>query len=289
MFGTGAFARIAGVSVRTLHHYDELGLLVPARVDDRTGYRWYEAGQLARLNRIVALRDLGFALQDLPPLLDEQVPVADLRRLLAERRAEAQARMASETARLARVEARLRQIETENQMADYDIIVKPLDALHVAVRGATAAGFDEQLGVILPRLYGELHARLGRIGVTPTGPDVALYEDSDNEAEPIRVIAATPIAPDASVAGLDRRDLPAIPRALTTVYQGSMNQVEDAYLAMIRWADDAGERIIGYGREVYLECDGPLDEWVTELQYVLAPPDTDFVGLMTGGTGGGVR
>jgi DNA-binding transcriptional MerR regulator len=45
MFGTGAFARIAGVSVRTLHHYDELGLLIPARVDDRTGYRWYEAEQ----------------------------------------------------------------------------------------------------------------------------------------------------------------------------------------------------------------------------------------------------
>jgi DNA-binding transcriptional MerR regulator len=288
MFGTGAFARIAGVSVRTLHHYDELGLLIPARVDDRTGYRWYQAEQLARLNRIVALRDLGFALQDLPPLLDEQVPLADLRRLLAERRAEAQARMASETARLARVEARLRQIEEENHMGDYDMVVKPLEALHAAVRTATTPGFDE-LGVILPRLYDELHARLGRLGITPTGPDLALYEDNDDEAEPIRVIAATPIAPDASGANLERQDLPAVARAVATVYRGSMNDVEDAYRAMIRWADDAGERLIGYSREVYLECDGPPDEWVTELQYALAPPDTDFVQLISRDAGGGVR
>lgn len=277
MFGTGAFARVAGVSVRTLHHYDELGLLVPARVDDRTGYRWYRAEQLARLNRIVALRDLGFALQDLPPLLDEQVPLADLRRLLAERRAEAQARMASETARLARVEARLRQIEEEDHMGRYDMVVKPLAALDVAVRTATTPGFDEQLGVVLPRLFGELHTQLGSLGVTPTGPDVALYEDNDDDddAEPIRVIAAVPVEPDASGEDLDRRDLPAVPRAVVTVFRGSLSGVEDAYRAMIQWADDAGERIVGYSREVYLECDGRPDEWVTELQFVLAPPGAD--------------
>src|SRR5260370_21857109 len=276
MFGTGAFARIAGVSVRTLHHYDELGLLTPARVDERTGYRWYEAKQLARLNRIVALRDLGFALHDLPPLLDEQVPLAELRRLLADRRADAQARMTTETARLARVEARLRQIEEENQVGDYDIIVKPLEALHIAVRSATVPGFDEQLRVILPRLYNEQHTQLERLGVTPTGPDLALYEDSDDEAEPIRVSAATPIAADVSDPRLEQRDLPAVPRAVATVHRGSMSEVESALVAMIRWADHAGERIVGYSREVYLECDGPPDTWVTELQYVLAAPDTDF-------------
>jgi len=58
MFGIGAFARLAQVSVRTLHYYDEQGLLRPAEIDSRTGYRWYTADQLRRLNRILALRDL---------------------------------------------------------------------------------------------------------------------------------------------------------------------------------------------------------------------------------------
>ena len=79
MFGIGAFARLGGVSVRTLHHYDELGLLAPAHVDPDTGYRWYEAEQLARLNRILALRDLGFALGDIGPVLADPVSADELR------------------------------------------------------------------------------------------------------------------------------------------------------------------------------------------------------------------
>ena len=51
----GDFARLGGISVRMLRHYDALGLLVPASVDPFTGYRRYDARQLERLNRILAL------------------------------------------------------------------------------------------------------------------------------------------------------------------------------------------------------------------------------------------
>ena len=46
MFSIGEFARLGGVSVRTLRHYDEIGLLRPAMVDQDTGYRGYAADQL---------------------------------------------------------------------------------------------------------------------------------------------------------------------------------------------------------------------------------------------------
>ena len=62
MFTIGDFARLGQVSVRMLRHYDGIGLLQPARVD-RNGYRRYGAHQLARLNRIVAMKDLGFTLE----------------------------------------------------------------------------------------------------------------------------------------------------------------------------------------------------------------------------------
>ncbi|WP_256673551.1 MerR family DNA-binding transcriptional regulator [Nocardia cyriacigeorgica] len=54
MLSIGDFARRGRVSVRMLRHYDALGLLRPDRIDPATGYRYYQAGQLARLNRIVA-------------------------------------------------------------------------------------------------------------------------------------------------------------------------------------------------------------------------------------------
>src|ERR671922_125035 len=65
----GELARIAGVTVRTLHHYDELGLLSPS---DRThgGHRQYAAADVERLYRLLALRGLGLPLQEIGPLLD---------------------------------------------------------------------------------------------------------------------------------------------------------------------------------------------------------------------------
>jgi DNA-binding transcriptional MerR regulator len=54
MLRIGDFARLARVSVPTLRHYDDLGLLKPLRIDAGTGYRYYEFDQLPRLNRILA-------------------------------------------------------------------------------------------------------------------------------------------------------------------------------------------------------------------------------------------
>ena len=62
MVSIGEFARLGGVSVRTLRHYDEIGLLRPAQVDPVTGYRGYLASQLGQLNRILALKELGLSL-----------------------------------------------------------------------------------------------------------------------------------------------------------------------------------------------------------------------------------
>src|ERR671917_48630 len=86
MLGIGDFARHGRVSVRMLRHYDAIGLLRPAHVDRLTGYRSYDAGQLSRLNRIVALKGLGFTLQQVRSILDDEVSVEELRGMLRLRR-----------------------------------------------------------------------------------------------------------------------------------------------------------------------------------------------------------
>ena len=65
MIKIGDFARLSQVSVVTLRYYDEMDLLKPVRVDSFTGYRFYSADQLPRLNRVLALKDLGFSLTNL--------------------------------------------------------------------------------------------------------------------------------------------------------------------------------------------------------------------------------
>src|ERR1700676_1036889 len=73
MYTIGAFARLGGVTVGMLRHYDGLGLFMPSQVDPVTGHRYYEATQLPRLNRLVALKDLGFTLEQVGQLLDEGI------------------------------------------------------------------------------------------------------------------------------------------------------------------------------------------------------------------------
>lgn len=107
MFSIGEFARHGRVSVRMLRHYDAIGLIRPACVDAATGCRLYQASQLDELNRVIALKDLGFTLQQVQAILEEKVSAAELRGMLRLRRAEIQASIEAETTRLARVEARL--------------------------------------------------------------------------------------------------------------------------------------------------------------------------------------
>ena len=70
MFKIGDFSKFSRVSVKMLRHYDELGLLKPALVDPATNYRYYSADQLPRLNRIIALKDLGFTLEQVGRLFN---------------------------------------------------------------------------------------------------------------------------------------------------------------------------------------------------------------------------
>ena len=63
------FARLSGVSVRTLHYYDEIGLLRPAAVDGQTGYRYYDEASLLRMQEILFYRELDFPLKSIVEIL----------------------------------------------------------------------------------------------------------------------------------------------------------------------------------------------------------------------------
>ena len=63
------FAEFTGVSVRTLHYYDEIGLLTPAFVDRSTGYRFYDEQSLLRMQEILFYRELDFSLKSIGEIL----------------------------------------------------------------------------------------------------------------------------------------------------------------------------------------------------------------------------
>jgi MerR family transcriptional regulator, thiopeptide resistance regulator len=69
-YSVGQVAGLAGVTIRTLHHYDEIGLLSPSG-RSAVGYRIYEEADLERLQRILFYRELGFALEEIATIVDD--------------------------------------------------------------------------------------------------------------------------------------------------------------------------------------------------------------------------
>lgn len=81
------FGRLTGVSVRTLHYYDEIGLLKPSYVDEQNGYRFYDETSLERMQEILFYRELDFPLKSIAEILaspnyDKQKAIAGQKRLL---------------------------------------------------------------------------------------------------------------------------------------------------------------------------------------------------------------
>jgi DNA-binding transcriptional MerR regulator len=272
MFSIGEFARHGRVSVRMLRHYDTIGLLRPACVDPVSGYRFYQASQLAELNRVIALKELGFTLQQVQSILAAKVSAAELRGMLKLRRAEIQALLEAETTRLARVEARLLTIEDEARAPADGVVVKRLEPVRVGELTGEAAGWEpEAITPVIQPLYGDLWQRMASAEICAAGPAVAYYEDAPAGEGAITVHAAVPIAGPAAIEpggdpGFAIVDLPAVERAAVIIHHGSMDDVMPTGQALARWIDANGYRSAGYSREVTLEWSPDPEQWVTELQ-----------------------
>ncbi len=270
MFKIGDFARLTRLSVKTLRYYDEIGLLPAAEIDRFTSYRYYTAAQLPRLNRILALRDLGLSLDQIGVLLTTDLPPAAIQGMLRLKQAELQATVTEGQTRLARVAARIAQIEQEGTiMTAYEVIVKPVAAQRVAERHGVIPN-DSVVSPTFNRLFDEACAYIEQHGGRFTGPGIAVWYDSyDGQAHDMHVAAAMPT--DSPLAGDDSvqvHDLPAGQMACT-VHHGAFDSLGAAYDAITRWIAANGYRIAGPNREVYVayERDGAPAAYVTEIQF----------------------
>jgi DNA-binding transcriptional MerR regulator len=269
MFSIGEFARMGMVSVRTLRHYDEIGLLHPAQVDPETGYRSYGADQLAQLNRIIVLKDLGFSLTQTAKLLSG-VTLDELRGMLALRRAQLERELDEYATRLREVEARLHYIEGENAMPADDITVKKIPSMGVVAIGAPAPGYSP--AEVVPAVN-QCRVKFDELGlpglIAVSGPFMILYEDTDGAD--ITVYVALPVSePPADLpAPAQYKVLPAI-EMLSAVRNGRSTTIFPAvFHDMARYASAHGYAMHGPSRNIWIhEIDDPaeVEEQVFEVQ-----------------------
>ena len=243
--------------MKTLRYYDEIGLLKPIEIDRFTGYRYYSASQLSRLNRILLLKDLGLSLDQIGRLLEDDLPPAQLRGMLKLRQAEIARSIEEEEARLARVAALINHIEQENTiMSQYDVVIKKVTSVRIASVRGVVANYGAQ-----GELWNELEAYLAQQNVRPVAPCLTIdhndgYKERDVDLEVCEVID-TALAETAHVRVYG---LPPIEQMACTVHHGPFNQLSNGYQALMRWADTNGYRFCGPSREVYLQVGSSGDD-----------------------------
>src|SRR4051795_7326616 len=270
MYTIGEFAAIGRLSVRMLRHYDAIGLLRPAQVDEWSGYRRYAPAQVAQLNRLLALKELGFPLEQVARILHDEPDEETMRALLEERRIAARLELGAAGARLARIEAELRRMEGAEPMPTPEVTLKALPAARVAALTRTVDAIDpEHVGPVVGPLFAELAGTVQHQGLTPSGPAVALYAPTEEQG-PATVTAGMPVAETSALPPeLELRDVPAVAEAATLVHHGAMATISDSWMALQEWLAAHPELRPGAeSRELYLRT-VPADEreWVTELQW----------------------
>ena len=269
MFKIGDFSRLSLVSVKALRYYDELGLLKPARVDEFTGYRYYSASQLTRLNRILAMKDMGLSLEQIALLLDKELTPDQIRGMLRLKHVELRQQLVEGQARLARIEAWLQAFEQEVTMPAYDVVLKKVAPLQVAQLRGVAPSM-EQIGPTLDRLFDQVMGYISQHGATPVGPGITLYYDTEYCERDISVGACMSFEGSLNDGEQVKvGELPAVETMASVIHHGSFSTMGQAYNAISKWIETNGYHISGPTRELNIEYERGDDQskFVTEIQF----------------------
>jgi predicted transcriptional regulator YdeE/DNA-binding transcriptional MerR regulator len=262
MIKIGDFSKLAHVSIKTLHHYDDLGLLKPVHVDRYSGYRYYEIGQLSRLNRILALKDLGLTLDQVTGLLSEDLSTTEMRGMLRLKQMELATHVEEEQARLQRVEQRLRQLEVDGQAPHSEIAVKDVPAQTALVAQVVAASEEmawparESLQVLLQNALEAAHLK-------PVTPWFALFDDlpyrETDQEQTLGVgvdLRSGQRAGDWGDTPIRLQELPAVPAMASVIHSGDSATLPQTYALLYAWTQSSGYQPAGSYRELYLPESG---------------------------------
>jgi len=266
----GDFSRATHLSIKTLRHYHDRGLLVPSEVDPDTGYRRYSTGQIPAAQVIRRFRDLDMPLEQIHAVLD----APDLR-----------ARNRLVSSHLARLEQDL--ARTQGAVASLrDLLADPAELAPVSHRRVAEAHTAAITSVVsgaelLPWFrgaLGELSATLQASGIQPAGPAGGSYATELFAEEKGEATVFVPTRTQVPLIGrVAPRTIPAAELAVIE-HRGSHQDVDRSYGALASYVADHALSVDGPVREYYLVGlpDTPDESaWRTEICWPIfstAPP-----------------
>lgn len=261
----GEFSQLMQVTVKTLRHYEQKGLLLPDEVDEWTGYRYYTVDQMQKLNNIRNLQKLGFSLDEIKELHEQCSHDPSLRQLDAKIRETEQQlqRLMDRHAKLLDWRNSLKEIKTMKKFS-----IQSLPQIIVASHREVIPSY-EAIGEMCCQKIGPEMQRLGckcpppgycftiehNKEYTPTDIDIEYCEQVEEQGK------------DSDI--LTFKTLPEVPTAICMKHYGPYDRFYESYTELFKYISEQGYKIVGPPRACYIDGvwnqDNP-EQWLSIIQ-----------------------
>ncbi|QDU32733.1 HTH-type transcriptional regulator HmrR [Poriferisphaera corsica] len=268
MFSIGEFSKVSGLSVKALRFYHEKGVLVPARVEGVTGYRFYDWENVEQARVVVMLRGLEFSIEEIKGILKECEGEGDLLERLEKRKSAVKAKIKSQRDVLAALDQVINFEKASLKMKAeglHEIEERVVDGMLVG--GVRMKGRYEEMGKVFGKLGRGLNRHIG-------GNAMCLYYDGVYKEEGADFEPIFPVKKAVKVEGIDVRELYG-GRAICLKHVGPYDKIGDVYGYLFEYAKEKGYEVVLPTREVYLKGPGMIfkgnpEKYVTEVQMLIA-------------------
>jgi len=267
MYSIGEFSMASGIPVRTLRFYHEVGLLVPAAVDNITNYRSYDERNLELSKVLVALRKLEFSLEQIREILNECRDDADLLGQLERQRKTLAAKVEHYKSLIGAidqlVESQRRSREAETASTSSPAVVER-DIEPMLVAGIRMKGSYPECGPAFSTLAKKLTWRIA-------GKPLCLFYDGEYREGDANFEPCMPIRQTIEADGITVHELPAV-HCATLIHHGPYEELNRSYAKLMKHIKQGDKKIALPTREVYMKGPGMIfrgspRNYLTEIQF----------------------
>lgn len=258
MLSIGQFSKICMVTVKTLRHYDSIGLIRPSRVNKENGYRYYSETQIADMLYIGRLKRCGFSLSDIKEILSSDTDLLISR--LKKQRDALSAEIVRQNEAIAQIDEYITALErTGSIMNENNYKVETAKTEDINVISIRQRMSVDDFG----KYYGMLYKRCWEENIVLNGICMAIYHDKEFDPENSDIELALGVKDgekyDKTLIGTEC--------AVTTHY-GGYSKLPEAYGAVTKWIFDNGCEIASAPYEIYVKTQFdkiPVEEWETRI------------------------
>lgn len=263
MYKIGLFSKMNRITTKTLRHYDEIGLLKPAHVDDLTGYRYYASEQLPILHKIMTLKQMGLGLTDIQQIVDDPVSVQLFLKLKEKELRDA---VEEQEKKLLQIKNYMNRLKGED-MAVYNPVIKTLPKVIVASMRFRSPSYGDYFHMI-PKMGEEMK----RQGAVCAEPEYCfnIYHDGEYKEKDIDVEVCEAVVDFCQGSEMVQyKVIDQVDTAVCILHKGPYEAFREAYTFIYQWIKDNGYEAIDNPRESYI--DGiwnkeSKEDWLTEIQ-----------------------